>query len=71
MPVILIIYYVSDTLPQKEGSSLRKSEGDTQQKAYAEIKLASIKLKEINHTVLNSVVNFKVFPRNDVDGLSK
>ena len=47
MPVILIIYYVSDTLPQKEGSSLRKSEGDTQQKAYAEIKLASIKLKEI------------------------
>lgn len=71
MPVILIIYYVSDTLPQKEGSSLRKSEGDTQQKAYAEIKLASIKLKEINHTVLNSVVNFKVFPRNDVDGLNK
>lgn len=71
MPVILIIYYVSDTLPQKEGSSLRKSEGDTQQKAYAEIKLASIKLKEINHTVLNSVVNFKVSPRNDVDGLNK
>ena len=62
----------SDTKNEVNGTSEDiKSEGDTQQKAYAEIKLASIKLKEINHTVLNSVVNFKVFPRNDVDGLNK
>ena len=30
---MLIIYYVSDTLPQKEGSSLLKFKGNTQQKA--------------------------------------